>query len=379
MIYSVPYLLLISFYGLMALWYNQTKDCHTRPWNITLCFLVTLLFWGFRGFCFYDWMSYYPMYLNFNVNDLSSNISSMEPGFCLLMTVCKATYDSYIFFVFICSLLNLTLLSNFLLKHTDNYPLALLVCTIFGCFSLFTDLMRNALSIFIFINALDYLAQRKLLKYLIVVLVSVSFHYSALMYLPLYFFAGKRTNRTVFGSIFFAGVIIYVLHVSLFANVSSLVLQFVNPELEGKVHYYLEEITSKSAGLNFVFFEQVLTGCLVLVYMDKLRELRKDANIYINCILCFFVMTFFLHELVTLSVRMAVLFGVGYWIIWPDLLKCFKFDNNRRLFIFFICAYSFLRVLGHTRNPLADYDNVLFGSERYQIRQSLFNKNFKGQ
>lgn len=379
MSYSVPYLLLISFYGVMALWYKQTRNVSSRPWNVLACFLVTLVFWGFRGFCFYDWMSYYPMYLNLVPGNLAENITSIEPGFCILMTICKYVYDSYIFFVFVCSLINLVLLSIFLRKHADNYPLMLLICTIFGCFYLFTDLMRNALSVFVFINALDYIYEHKMLKYYLVVLLSLSFHYSAVLYLPLYFFANRKTSRRTFSIVFFIGILLYVLHISLFTNLSTFLLSFVNPDLESKVHYYLEEVAVKSGGLNFVFFEQLLTGVLVLCYMDKLREMRSDANIYINCILMFFVMTFYLHEFVTLSTRMAVLFAVGYWIIWADLLKCFRFDNNRRLFIVFICAYCFLRILGHTRNPLAEYDNVLFGSEKYQIRQSLFNKNFKGQ
>ena len=121
MIYSVPYLLLISFYGIMALWYNQTKNLDSRPVNVLLCMLVTLLFWGFRGFCFYDWMSYYPMFLHAGIENFSDNITSMEPGFCLLITACKEIYDSYIFFAFVCSLINLALLSNFLLKHTDGH------------------------------------------------------------------------------------------------------------------------------------------------------------------------------------------------------------------------------------------------------------------
>ena len=376
MIYSVPYLLLISFYGVMALWYNQTKNIDSRPMNVSLCMFVTLLFWGFRGFCFYDWMSYFPMFQDAGIENFLHNITSMEPGFCLLMTACKEIYDSYIFFTFVCSLINIILLSNFLLKHTDNYPLALLICTIFGCFFLFTDLMRNAIAVFIFINAIDYLAEKKKWKYFLMVLLALSFHYSAILYLPLYFFARKRTKKWVFAGVFFAGVIVYALHISLFVNLSTFLLGLVNSDLEEKVRYYLNETAAKSPGINFVFLEQVLTGVLVLCYMDKLREIRKNADIYINCILLFFVMTFMLHEFVTLSVRMSILFGVGYWIIWIDLLKCFKFTNNRRLFILFMCSYCFLRVLGHTRNPLAEYNNVLINNESYQKRMLMFQKNF---
>lgn len=378
MIYSVPYLLLITFYGIMALWYGKTENQATRPWNILLCIFVTLVFWGFRGFCFYDWMSYYPMFLKANFTELSSNVMSTEPAFCLLMTLCKAVCNNYVFFTFVCTVIDLVLLSKFLLKYTDNYPLAMMIGTVFGCFFMFTDLLRNGIAMFIFINAIEYIVERKPLKYFSMVLISVSFHYSAVMYVPLYFFGSRRTSRLVFGMVFFAGVVLYVLHVPLFMNLSTFLLGFVNPYLEGKVRYYMENVMEKSGGLNFVFFEQVFTGILVLCYMDKLREVRKEANVFINCLLMFFVMTFYMNEFVTLSTRLAMLFGVGYWVIWGDLLKCITIKSNRRLFVFFIFVYCFLRVLGNTRNPMAKYENVLFDYSSYQMRQSYFNKNFKG-
>lgn len=140
--------------------------------------------------------------------------------------------------------------------------------------------MRNALAVFIFINAIDYIAEKKRWKYFLMVLLALSFHYSAILYLPLYFFARKRTKKTVFAVVFFAGVIIYTLHISLFVNLSTFLLGLVNSDLEEKVRYYLNERAAKSPGINFVFLEQVLTGVLVLCYMDKLREIRK-MRIYI--------------------------------------------------------------------------------------------------
>ena len=376
MIYSIPYLVLITFYGIMALWFKQTKNIKIRAWNISLCFIITLIFWGFRGFCFYDWMSYYPMFLQSGIENLSYNITIIEPGFCILMTLCKELYDNYIFFTFVCSLINITLLTVFLQKHTDNYPYTLLISTIFGCFLLFTDLMRNAIAVFIFINALDYIAKKKPLKYFMTISICISFHYSAILFIPFYFFANKTINKKIYATIFFAGVCIYALNISLLANAADLILGFINKDLEGKVRYYLdaEAATSK---VNFVFLEQFFTGCLVLCYMEKLRSIRENANIYINSILLFFIFTFYLHEFVTLSTRLSILFAAGYWIIWNDIPKCLTFKNNKILFATFAFFYCFLRILGHTSNALANYDNVLFDAMRYQQRVSLFNKYFK--
>lgn len=381
MAYAVPYILLITFYGLMA-WLNLSASSEkVREWIVFVCFIVTLVFWGFRGFCFYDWMSYYPSYLELDVNDTSlSNIFiRYEPGFSALMFLCKYTFDSYSFFLFVNTLISLLLLNHFLKRHIDNYPLGMMICTTIGGIFFFTDLIRNATSTLIFINAIDYINQRKPVKYYTSCILSLCFHYSAIFFFPLYFFLHRKTSKVTFSVIFIIGCIIYILDVPLLSDSVAMVLGLISPDLEAKVRFYLTEMSSSSSVLNIVFFERFFTGILVICFMDKLRSMRKDAYVFINCVLLFFVMTFYLHEFVTLSHRMSLLFACGYWIIWIDLIKCFTFDNNRKLFTIFICFYCFLRILGHTRNVIANYDNVLFDSETFQQRESIFNKNFQEQ
>lgn len=378
--YAIPYIILIGSYGLMALWYRKSKRQKDRIFCIVISLSVTLIFWGFRGFCFYDWMSYYPMYLELDVNSLAnSGIGKVEPSFILLMTACKAFYNNYQFFVFVCSSINLTLLSRFLIRNTDNLPLGLMVCTVFGGLFLMTDLMRNAIATLIFINALIYIKEKKFIKYIILCLISISFHYSAILYIPAYFLLYHKTKKWVFATIFYVGCIVFALHIPIFTTSISLVLSFINPELEEKLRFYLLEVANKAPGIDIVFIERFITGTLVLCYMDKLRNIREDADLYINSILAYFFLTFYFGEFVTLSMRLALLFVCGYWIIWIDLIKCFSISNNRKLFIFFIGAYCMVRTLGLTKSVLANYDNILFNSETYQIRKSIFNKNYKDQ
>lgn len=376
--YSAPYILLIGFYGFMSWWHYAAKEQKHRTWSTVICIIVTLIFWGFRGFIFYDWMSYYPGFLELDItHPFSGYVGTMEPGFALLMTMCKWLVNDFQFFVFLCTLINLSLLSNFILKHFDNFPFGMFLCTCIVGFFLFTDLMRNALSVFIFINAADYIYKRKPTQYFVLCLLALSFHYSSILYFPLYFFAHKNINKWIYSGIFFGGCAIFALKIPIFSSLIELVISFIDADAGNKAYIYLTEVVNKSPGINFVFFEYVLTGSLTILYMKELREQRKEANVYINCLLLFMVMTFYLHEFVTMSFRLSLLFGCGYWIVWNDLIKCFKFENNRKLFIFFIFAYCFLRIYGHTRNIIASYNNILFDTETFQERKSLFNKNYK--
>lgn len=364
----------------MAWWYHSAKAVKSRMLNIIICLSVTLLFWGFRGFCFYDWMSYYPMFNGINIYDCDfSSFSSREPGFTLLMLVCKAVFNNWHFFVFICTCINLALLTRFLYRHIENLPLGLMVCTAMGGLFLMTDLMRNSIAVFIFINSIEYIRDRKFIKYFIACIFAVSFHYSAVLYFPLYFFIHRQINKWWFAAVFGIGCVVFALHIPIFTSSLSLALSAINPDLEVRLRFYLMEIANNAPGVNIVFLERLLTGFLVICYMDKLRSLRADANIYINCLLFFFIMSFYFGEFVTFSMRLSLLFVCGYWIVWIDLIKCFSISTNKKLFIAFISIYCALRMFGLTKGIMAQYDNILFDSEPYMIKQSIYNKNFEDQ
>lgn len=381
MVYTIPYIFLIAFYGGMAWLYNYTTANRNRLVVIAACFFVTLFFWGFRGYCFHDWTVYYVIFQKLETSSLHLALSNSgsEPGFTTLMFLCKNITNNYIFFNVACSLINLLLLSRFLLKHTENYAFSLMICTVFGGIMLFTDLMRNAIAIFLFINAIDYIRERNPLKYFAVCLLSLSFHYSAIFYFPLYFFLHKKINKNIFLAIFIISCCIYILQVPLFLSAAQFILSIVSPDMLDRIGFYLEEIAKGGAVINFVFVERIFTAIIIYCYMDKLRTIREDANIYINCVLLFFAFNFLLYEFPTLSERLSFLFTVGYWVVWNDLTKCFSIENNRKLYILIVCVYCLLRIIGNTKNNIiARYDNVLFDSETYQERQSVFRKNYKG-
>ena len=64
-----------------------------------------------------------------------------------------------------------------------------------------------------------------------------------------------------------------------------------------------------------------------------------------------------------------------YWIIWIDLLKCFSIKSNMVLFVLFLSAYSVLKIWGMTNLVTLRYDNVMFGSESYEERLYIHEKN----
>lgn len=377
--FAIPYLLLIAFLGFMAFVYESRADESWRLRASIISVAVVVVFFGFRGFCFYDWNSYYPGFVSFRFRDmvdLPIYRWRFEPGFTLLLAFSKSLVDSYHFFVFLCTCINMVLLMRFFRKRVENVPLALVICICMNGIIMFTDLMRNSISILLFMNSIEYLTQRRPWPYFFINILGITFHISSVIFLPLYFVLHKRWSKTVYMGLFLAGNVIYLLHIPIFLTVVSIFLGFVSPELQWKVHEYTELMANEEFRLSIGYLERLLTGVLVFLYLDKLRTFREDNDVFINSILLYMVMFFFFSEFKTVSVRMSMLFTYAYWIIWIDLIRCFTISGNRRLFVAFLSLYCMFKIYGSTNYIIARYDNVLFGAEPYHLRVLTYNKYF---
>lgn len=376
--FALPYLLYVAFLGILAFIYESREDGMWRKGTVIVALLSLIVFFGFRGFCFYDWNSYYPSFMQFKMRELSLPITEwqFEPGFELLMVVCKSLFDNYHFFVFVCTCINTALLLNFFRKRVDNIPLGIAVCVCMNGIIMFTDLMRNSISILIFANAIQYLTERKPVQYFSLCLLALTFHLSAVAYFLLYFVLHRRWSNYFYLGLFLAGNAIYLLHIPIFLTIVSVFLGFVDPDLQWKVHEYTELMANDEFRLSIGYIERLLTGLLVFLYIDKLREVRKGNDVFVNSILLYLAVFFFFSEFKVISSRMSMLFTYAYWIIWIDLIKCFAIDNNRRLFVAFLSIYCLFKMYGSTNYIVAKYDNIIFGAEPYHLRKLTYDKNF---
>lgn len=379
MIFSIPYILLICFYGFLGLLSDNTKNDLLRRRYIGLSLAVTVFFFGFRGFCFYDWNVYYIEFLHFTPIDmfkLPIHDWPFEPGFCLLMALSKMIYNNYHFFVLICTIINTILLFRFLCKYVNNIPLALMICISMNGLTLFTDLMRNIISILLFANAIEYIGQRKWLPYFSVCFAAMMFHTSALIYFPIYFILHLRLNRWVYLVIFIVGNIVYLLHISIFLSLVEIISGFISPEFQNKIDDYMQLLPDAGFKLSIGYIERLFTGILVFCFYEKLRNIRSKNDLFINSLLIYFALFFYFSEFKVISLRLSYLFSIGYWIIWIDLISCFAIRNNKRLFLVFLYLYCIFKMYGLTNYEIARYDNILFGATPYHIRSYIYNKTY---
>lgn len=380
MINALPYILLVIFYGGFASYYAVVED-NTKKTHINLiCVVAFVLFFGFRGLIFYDWSNYYPEFNSLtNLSTLlNTNILKWqwEPGFMLLILACKTLTNSFQFSVFICCLLNTILLVRFLIRYTNNLPLGIMIFLSMNGITISTDLMRNSIAILIFLNAIPFLENRKLIPYMLLCLLASTFHISALAYIPLYFILHRKINKKVLLILFITANIIYLLQIPIFRNSIHLISGYLMPKTQLWIDTYMAMDSSKGSILSIGYIERLITGILLFCYIDKLRTIRPKNDIFINSLFLFLIIFLSFSEFRTISMRSSLIFSYGYWIIWIDLIKCFHYRKNRYLFITFLAVYSIFKTIGNCHSDIAQYYNVLFEQKSYNERLIFFRQHF---
>ena len=377
MIYAIPYVILVILLGFLAILIEQKKEDEAFTHKITLWgILIYFVFFAFRGFINTDWMTYYVEFDKCTW-DLLFNYEmgkSREPGFLIFMLLNKSLVPNFHFFVFTSTLLNTWLLLSFFRKYSDNLLIALVIYLVFEGFMINANLMRNSISIFIFLNAITYLQERRPLPYFGLCLLALSFHFSAIVYFPFYFFIHRKLNKWVYLTIFVICIMIFVLHIPIFLKLIKLT-GIGGMFIDNKIDAYTELSTARGFGMGFI--ERLITGILVFCYYEKLYDARVENRIFINSLVAFFISIFLFSEFAEISKRIYILFIYAYWILWCDLIKCFYYERNKILFSTFVVLYCIVKTATTLNAPIHEYDNLLFGIKSYQERKYIFQKTFE--
>lgn len=380
MTHALPYILLVIFYGTLAILFQQTENVQRRTYIKTICVGVFIFFFGFRGFIFYDWASYYPLFHAFP--DFSTLLTTplskwdTEPAFVLLGVVCKTLYPNYHFFVLICSSINLVLLWIFFKRYSDNIPLAFMLFLAFNGIMLCTDLMRNSISILLFANSVRYIEDRKPIPFFAINILGLMFHKSSLLLLPTYFFLHLRLNKWFLIVLFGIANVMFLLHIPILKTIILFLSNYVDSSITYWMTLYTKMDLDAGFGIGLGYLERLLTGTLTLCYLNRIRSLRPKSDIFINSVLLYIIIFIVFNEFRQVSMRLSNLFSFGYWILWADLIKCFTIRNNRLIFATFVGIYCILKVYGNCNYALADYENILTGARPFNERLIFFRQHF---
>ncbi len=377
MIYSIPYMIFFFFLLVLSVIVSEKKEDEALCRNLTyLAITVFFIFFGCRGYIWHDWTIYANNFDKISWSDLFSYdyTKHREPIWLFFELICKTIVDDYFFMAFVQCLINTILLVRFFRKYSISVLFALATYLAFNGFEISINLMRNSMAIFIFLNAIPCIEEKKIGRYLLLCTIATGIHFSSVIYIPMYFILNRNINKWVFLAV------VLVSYAVLFSNMS-IVLKLVGAIGISEGIFATKIDAYSGFGMfgvsRFMLLQHFIITMMVFCYYEKLKEMSPHNRIFINALLICIVGSYLTSEFTEMSKRIGILFSFSFWILSGYLIKCCYYINNRRLFIGFMTLVLIFNTYTSTAEKIKEYQNWLFGTaEPYEIRLNSFNRNF---
>ena len=251
---------------------------------------------------------------------ISKNVESygyVEKGYLFLASLVKLVLNDSRFYLFCMGGLSMYLLYKGLTAYCA-IPLVGL-CDYIGRFLLNRDFqqMRSSLAILLLILAIKLIHDRKLVAYMLVVLLAYQFHHLSLIGIPLYFLYKVRIGPI---SIIFSLVMAMLLSQMIAGSISDIVDDY-SQDLNYDT-YVQDEYVEQALGLRnpMIYFQIVIL--MVYTFMepllaskDKFYHLMRWAYFYSTLILIFFC------NYTALSGRTSTVFATCEMFVLPSMVS----------------------------------------------------------
>lgn len=338
----LPYVILI----LLALLCAATDVVHVKNRIVIVLPFLLLMFMmaAFRDHLGGDYEMYESFYSSIvGIGDYFRGMyepfyrtKSFEEGFVILSSVIRSfdfTQGPY-FFTFAISLITFSIFLPSLKEYTPYVFIAILFYMYRAYFWHDFTLARQAIAIAIFTFSIRYVKRQENWKYIVLTLLAISFHHSAVILLPLCFFLNRKLSiRTI----------LIIMAVALFLNLMgrplyNLCMQIASWFSINRLAFYAMDEKSINL-LNFMEIFAILF--CVLFYRDYYEEKEPYFNIFLNLFVvnAFIIIAFSSFEIFA---RFREYFVITYMILVSYMVGHVQVNRNRWLIFGFLSIYVLL-------------------------------------
>lgn len=342
-----------------------------RKKHMLFVFSIILLigFLGLRGFIGWDWWAYYPSYNNL------PNGFNYEIGYEIWSNIFYKIGLSYHHFTFINTVADILILA-YVLKKYSKYPIfsMFLFLAVQGL-SFEVDLLRNAKAVLLFIISIQFIKERKLIPFLILNILGMTFHMSSVIYLPMYFILNRNYSRKIVLPLIILGNIYYLFDTKLFIHILEYMTSVLPAAVGGKITSYLSIIPQNyKLPIGTLYFERLVTFIMVFFFLHKEKNHREKENPYSlimeNSFYIFYLIFLFTSEFFIASTRIGILFIYANWFLWGYIIETLR-DRKIKAAVFLIAVLiGGNRIYNHFdfngNKILYRYENIITDHKSYE-------------
>ena len=339
--------------------------------------ILFLFFWLIAGSAWetgVDWRQYKVVFdFTYSLSEILSGNSSdtgiiAEPGYLFLSSIVKIFTDEFQYL----QLATLFIASVFFFKGMKfvtkyYYPL---LCIYLGYVYLTLNMsgIRQATAVGIVLYSLYYLQAKKKWQYFLCILGAATFHYSVLVFIPLYFFLNKRFSLRVVYIWVGVGFLFYILRIDLVSTLIIRIAEIFNNPVIAKLIFYITETSENSSSISVKFLINIVLLIFISFRYEQLIQKNKFSIISFNLFFLYVLLGEFFWNTGDVIIRMQHYFIIGFIILYPEYVELFNIKSNR------IILYSFIFVVSIiSSNPIFLEGE---GGKAYNPYQNYFLYNF---
>ena len=328
-----------------------SKQINKKKYNIIDFVLIALMscICGFRKNVGTDYLLYNKMYNNVSI------FPRVEFGFKWLINQMNNIGLSSTHFFFATSFITIILFYYFIKKNSTKPAESLFLFICLGFFSLQFNIIRQSLAMAISLYSFNFLKERKIIKFLIVIFIASLCHTTALIVIPFYFIYKLNLNKKNFFIILIGMFLLSQFYESI---INTVVRYFPTY----KVYLTINDYTFNEAGIGtyLILVFNLLLLLLIFYNKKKLISFNQQNKILINFILFSFFF-YFLALTNTVMVRPGYYMSMYFVFILPDLYQVSKIKNNQNNLIIILMIFLLYYILHITFfNTMLPYENILF-------------------
>ncbi len=378
--YSTPYIVLNIILLILSVASFLSKRESTHKQIALLSMIVFVVFFCFRGYVQTDTINYFSLFDRLpSIFKGISRDPDYDTGFLVYMGIIKSLGFNYDKFIAISSVIDLILLTILFRRYFSYkyYALYLYLFLIFTGIEYEFNLMRNIKAVLLFLLSIKYIYSREFGKFFILNLIALSFHWTSVLFFPLYFILHKEFSLRSLYILFFVGLLIYILVPYLLNPTLRLISEIVpNDRLAYKINAYLK-LSMFTIGKSFSLIDLALMiwYILILVSYNKIKCLSPQTICFINLFVLYFLFSCMGSAMILFRQRVAVLFEPSCWLLFIWMIQSQRY-NSKIILYSIIIMYGMLLGYRRTRNDiLYEYDNFLLNEKVIPMKERIQRHN----
>ncbi len=304
---------------------NHWKTNNGYVWLITM---ILILVSGFRFQVGTDWGAYYYATFADRYAIRLAEKPFNEPGTGILAWAARLFYRGDGYLTFSAALVTISLCVRTIAKYSPWFTLSMLLYVFTGAWHGSFNGVRQYLAAAVLFAGHRFILERRLGKWLAVVMLAAQFHVSAGLMVFLYFVAARKFNARQFA------LVIGIALISLFSydRIFEMIELYKEKEVNRQDPYITLEINRLRIFIHWLPFA-------FFMFMRPYMLMTKESNFYMNLI-------FLDAALMTAAMNSAYLGRISIYtniyqlFAWPIMLKCLWIQSRRYVVSFLIILYG---------------------------------------